>query len=89
MLKLVEVNQVKEAQPAAFHEAGAKRYLGLNRLAFRELVFSGLIPFTTHANGSKRIYLRCDLDAYLESRPRSRMPQCGRSSDPALKGVGK
>ncbi len=89
MLKLVDVKEIKESQPAAFHETGARRYLGMNRLAFRELVFSGVIPFTTHSNGSKRIYLRCDLDAYLESRPRIRMPERGRSTQPVIEGAAK
>ncbi len=89
-LILVSVNEVGTPQPAAFHEHAAMKYLGMNRAAFREIVFAGLIPFTIHVNGSKRIYLRSDLDAYLESLPRSRMAPREHSPKPApfLKGVG-
>jgi hypothetical protein len=89
MLKLVDVKEIKESQPAAFHETGARRYLGMNKTAFIDLVYSGVIPYTTHSNGSQRIYLRCDLDAYLESRPRIRMAKRGRSPQPALKGAAQ
>jgi excisionase family DNA binding protein len=89
VLAVVDIGKVKDPQPAAFHEKGASKYLGMSRPKFLELVYSGTLPFTTHANGSKRLYLRSDLDTYLDSRPRSRMPARERSLRPALKGIGK
>ncbi len=88
-LAVVDIREVKDPQPAAFHEKGAAKYLGMSRPKFLELVYSGIIPYTTHANGSKRLYLRADLDAYLESRPRSTMPPRECSLKPASKGVGQ
>ena len=87
-LALVEIKKTTDPQPAAFHEAGARKYLNINRQDFLHLVHSGIILFTTHANGKKRLYLKSDLDKYLDSRPRSTMAlrEC---SKPALKGVGK
>jgi hypothetical protein len=69
-LALVAISNKIDATPGAFHERGAALYLGMNRIAFRELVFSGVIPYTTHSNGIRRIYLRSDLDAYLSSLDR-------------------
>ena len=88
-LMLLQVtDQVKAPAPAAMHELAAARYVGMNRTSFRSLVFAGIIPYTKHLNGVRRIYLRSDLDHYLESLPRSTM--VGRESSPlALKGAGK
>lgn len=74
-LELVEVKEVRSAQPAVFHELAAAKYLGMNRTAFRELVKAGLIPFSEHINGKRRIYLRSDLDDYLASLNWRRMPR--------------
>ncbi len=74
-LAVVEIREdIQDPQPAAFHEKGACKYLCISRPNFLELVYSGMIPFTTHANGSKRLYLKVDLDEYLASRPKCRMP---------------
>lgn len=87
-LTLVDVKQVKDEQPAAFHELAAAKYLGMRRSSFRELVMSGIIPYTYHLNGKTRIYLRSDLDAYLDSLEKCRMvPR--ENSRVALKGVAK
>ena len=88
-LALVPRADEHRAAPAAMHELAAARYLGMNRTSFRELLFSGQMPWTTHLNGKRRIYLKTDLDRYLESRPRSRMAPRENSQNPALKGVGK
>ncbi len=64
-LTLIDIRQVKDPQPAAFHESAAARYLGMNRTSFRQLLKLGVIPFAMHANGKTRIFLRDDLDAYL------------------------
>ena len=85
--KLALVSIRDDASPAAFHERAAARYLGMNRTSFRQLVFAGVIPYTVHLNGRTRIYLRSDLDAYLGTLPRSRMPAREDSSGVALKGA--
>ena len=67
-LKLCEVHdRIADPQPAAFYEAAAAEYVRMCRTKFRELVKDGLIPFAYHVHGKTRIYLRADLDAYLES----------------------
>ena len=74
MLKLVNVKHSVETVPAAFREGGAAKYLCLSRTRFRNLVFSGLIPYTSHQGSFHRIYLRADLDNYLNSLPRRKIP---------------
>ncbi len=88
-LALVPVSEEQDAAPAAMHELAAARYIGMNRTAFRDLVFSGIIPYSMHLNGVRRIYLKSDLDCYLKSLPRRRMTPRGNSLEPAPKGVGK
>ncbi len=73
-LAVVEIQgEIRDPQPAAFHEKNACKYLCMSRPKFLELVYSGIIPYTTHANGSKRLYLKVDLDKYLASLPKARM----------------
>jgi hypothetical protein len=85
-LKLVDIRQTNDPQPAAFHELAAAKYLGMNRTSFRELLMAGIIPYTTHLNGKTRIYLRADLDAYLVSLEKRTM--CSRENPlVALKGA--
>jgi excisionase family DNA binding protein len=74
-LALVSVHdRIITPQPAAFHELAAAKYVGMCRTKFRELVRDGRVPYAEHANGKIRIYLRADLDAYLESLKWRRMP---------------
>lgn len=87
-LTLVDIKNSQGMQPAAFHELAAAKYLGMNRTSFRELVFSGLIPFASHINGRTRIYFRTDLDAYLEGLRKSTMSP-RENSLKALKGAVK
>ena len=88
-LALVSVHdRVADPQPAAFHELAAAKYVGMSRTKFREIVRDGLIPFAEHANGKTRIYLRADLDAYLESLNWRRMP-LREVSPVALKGAAE
>ena len=83
------IEQPKTYPPAAMHELDAARYVGTNRTQFRELVFGGHIPYTMHLNGKRRIYLRRDLDLYLESLPKHIMSSRENSPRPALfKGDG-
>jgi hypothetical protein len=89
-LALVPVIEEIGTCQAVFHECGAAQYLDMNRTAFRELVFSGRIPYTSHLNGVRRIYLRSDLDAYLAALKRRTMPPRGNSPRPAQeKGANK
>jgi hypothetical protein len=89
-LALVPIKETGALQPAAMHELAAAKYIGMNRTYFRELVFAGAIPFTEHMNGKTRIYLRSDLDAYLDGLPRRTMCPRENSLRPAsMKGVGK
>lgn len=82
-------DQIKALTPAAMHEYAAAKYVGMNRTSFRNLVFAGVFPFTKHVNGKRRIYLRSDLDRYLESLPRSTMIERENSPLVALKGATK
>jgi excisionase family DNA binding protein len=87
-LALVPISDERSAMPAAMHELAAARYLGMNRTAFRELLMAGLIPYSRHVNGRRRIFLRADLDAYLENLSWNRMvPR--ENSQAAPKGVLK
>lgn len=88
-IALIQIKETGILQPAAFHELAAAKYLGMNRTSFRVLVFSGVIPYSEHLNGRTRIYLRSDLDAYLETLPRRRMGQRENPSLVALKGAEK
>jgi hypothetical protein len=89
-LRLVPiVDRIKELVPAAMHEHAAAKYLGMNRTSFRSLVFAGIIPYAVHLHGKRRIYLRSDLDRYLESLPRSTMVPRENSPLVALKGAAK
>jgi len=88
LVLLPVTDSIRESSPAVFHELDAAKYLGMNRTAFRELVFSGLIPFSEHVNGKRRIYLRADLDSYLANLNWRKMPEC-ENSRAALKGATK
>ena len=88
-LKLVSVHdRVRDPLPAAFHEAAAAKYAGTCKTKFRELVKGGVIPYAEHRNGTAKIYLRADIDAYLESLNWRRMP-LREVSPVALKGVAE
>ncbi len=94
-LAVVQVNnRITDPMPAAFHEKGAFKYLGMSRPTFLQLVYAGTIPFCTHANGSQRIYLRSDLDAYLAGRPKTKLGsaalgRCFSKPAPIKRGAGK
>ena len=88
-MALVDVKETGGPQPAAFHELAAAKYIGVNRTAFRKLVFDlRLIPYAEHINGKTRIYLRSDLDAYLASLNWRKM-DARKDSRAALKGVAR
>lgn len=65
-LALIEISD--DSAPRAYSEIGAARYLGISRPIFRErLLMAGIIPWVCHAGGRKRMFLKSDLDAYLNS----------------------
>lgn len=73
MLRLCEVGEVRELQPAVLYEKDAARYLRLGIHEFRALVYQDKIPCRNHENGKRRIYLRVDLDNYLIALPRCKI----------------
>ncbi len=89
LMLLPVTDRIETLAPAAMHERAAAKYLGMNRTSFRALVFAGLIPYTKHINGKRRIYLRADLEHYLESLQRSTMVARENSPIAALKGAAK
>jgi hypothetical protein len=69
MLVLIEMTQPQKTIPVlALYENEVSKSLRLNRSSFRRLVEKGLIPYTYHADGKRRIYLLEDLNAYLNRR---------------------
>ncbi len=53
--------------PAAFREKDAAKYVRMNINDFRKGVTSGVIPY--RIRGVQRLYLKRDLDEYLENLP--------------------
>ena len=67
-LKLCAVpDKIKDPMPAAFRERDAIRYLGLGIHRFRTKVRKGVIK--PRLEGKQRLYLRRELDDYLEDLP--------------------
>ena len=64
---------VEKPTQAVFYEKAAAKYLSTNRLKFRELVFTGNIPWVTFPGEKRRRYLKRDLDLYLEALPKYTM----------------
>jgi len=64
------VKEIGEMQPGAMFECEAAKYLKLSVNELRKFVRIGLIPARHHPERRRRIYLRSDLDHYLESLPR-------------------
>lgn len=88
-LALVPICDEHQAPPAAMHECAAARYVGMNKTSFRQLLKAGVFPYSFHQNGKRRIFHRCDLDAYLEGLPRHKMDPRENQSPTLAKGVGK
>lgn len=53
----------------ALREREAARYINLGLVAFRELVRRGVVPARRHPGRMRRIYLKADLNRYLETLP--------------------
>jgi hypothetical protein len=61
------VDKIEEVQPAAMYEREAAHYLKLSVNDLRAFAKSGLVVARRHPNRSRCIYLKADLDRYLES----------------------
>ncbi len=61
------VNEIGEVQPAAMYEREAARYLKPSVNDLRIFAKTGLIVVRRHPNRSRRIYIKADLDRYLQS----------------------
>jgi len=73
-LALVTMKTVAPGIPVlAMYENEAAKSIRLNRTNFRKLVDRGLIPYTFHADGKRRIYLLADIHAYLNGREKFTM----------------
>ena len=70
-LTLVSIPRLAELEPAALYEKEAARYCKLSLQSLRELASVGRIPARRHAGRTRRIYLKVDLDHYLESLERA------------------
>jgi hypothetical protein len=68
------VKEIGEIQPAAMYEHDAARYLKLSVNDLRIFVRVGTIVARRHPNRSRRIYLKSDLDRYLESLKHEGVP---------------
>ena len=69
VLKLCSVpDEIEDAQPGAFKESKAAAYCGMGIDKFRSYVHSGRIPARAETGGA-RLYLRLDLDSFLQSLP--------------------
>ena len=65
------VNQLSPVSPAVMYEVTAAKYLMLGIHEFRKLVDEGAIICRNHPGRKRRIYLKADLDDYL-----NRLPPC-------------
>ena len=60
-------DKIKDPMPAEFREKQASRYVGIGIHRFREKVRTGIIK--PRLEGKQRLYIRKELDDYLESLP--------------------
>ncbi len=60
-------DELRDLIPAAFREKDAAKYVRMNINAFRKAVKSGVIIH--RIRGAQRLYLKKDLDEYLEHLP--------------------
>jgi excisionase family DNA binding protein len=58
------------SMPGAFYEREAAQYINTNVHYFRQLVKGGAISWTMHLGRKRKIFLRDDLDTYLQTLPR-------------------
>ena len=67
LLLVSMVEEVGRIQPAAMYERDAAKYLKLSVNDLRHFVSDGTIKARRHPGRSRRIYLRSDLDCYLQT----------------------
>ena len=60
-------NEIRDLMPAAFRENDAAKYVRMNINDFRIAVKRGEIPYRIRS--VQRLYLKKDLDLYLENLP--------------------
>ena len=70
-LTLVSVQRLLGLEPAALYEKDAARYCKLSLQSLRELASAGRIAARRHPGRLRKIYLKRDLDEYLESLERA------------------
>lgn len=89
LCEVAKVPKVKELHPAVLNLGDAARYLGMARVRFSKLLEDKIIPWTTHIDGVQRIFIKSDLDEYLDSRPRSRGKLSAVENPPTSKERGE
>ena len=62
-------DDIRHPTPGAFREKDAAQYVRMGINDFREAVKRQLIKVRCHTLGTGRLYLRKDLDEYLENLP--------------------
>lgn len=67
---------------AVLYHKEARAYLRISSAGFNELVRHGIIKQYTHTNGKRPFFLKHELDAYLLSLPRYKMPPRESSQTP-------
>ena len=68
VLKLCSVpDEIEAVHPAAFQETSAAYYYGISIDKFRAHVHAGRI--LARVEGKRRLYLKIDLDSFLQSLP--------------------
>ena len=67
------VDKLAPITPAVMYETMAAKYVMLGIHDFRKLVDEGIIIYRTHPGRSRRIYLKTDLDDYLNNLPQGNM----------------
>ncbi|HEY2930885.1 MAG TPA: hypothetical protein VGK99_03995 [Acidobacteriota bacterium] len=64
---------MSEIHPAVMYEKEAAKYVRLGIHQFLRLVNAEKIPCRNHEGGMRRIYLKADLDNYLQALPRCKI----------------
>lgn len=67
LLLVSVVEEISKLEPAAMYEREAARYLKLSVNDLRKFANEGRIVARFHPGRTRRIYLKLDLDQYLQS----------------------
>jgi hypothetical protein len=81
------VDGLAPLSPAAMYESVAAKYVKLAIHDFRRLVNEGIIPYRTHKGRCRRIYLKADLDGFLNTLPKGKIHPSEDSPSPTGKGT--